>query len=185
MSEQILKDAEHRMEGAIESLRQELTSIRTGRASPALLDRLTVEYYGQEMPLNQVGTVSVPDARALMITPWDKAALAAIEKAIHRSDLGLTPTNDGQNIRLLIPPLTEERRKDLTKQVHKMVEEHKVSVRNVRRDANDHLKRAEKAGEISEDENRRFQDRIQKLTDKYIAELDKVQATKEEELLEV
>jgi ribosome recycling factor len=127
----------------------------------------------------------VPDARALMITPWDKAALSAIEKALNKSDLGLTPNNDGQNIRLNIPPLTEQRRKDLVKQVHKMVEEHKVSIRNVRRDANEHLKRAEKAGEISEDDNRRYQERIQKLTDRYTAELDKVQAAKEAELTEV
>src|SRR5207253_1495246 len=134
---------------------------------------------------NQVGSVSVPESRSLMITPWDKGALGPIEKAILKSDVGLTPNNDGVNIRLTIPPLTEQRRKELIKQVHKMVEDHKVAVRNVRRDANDHLKRAEKAGDISEDENRRFQDRIQKLTDKFIADLDKVQAAKEEELLEV
>lgn len=185
MSEQILKDTEGRMNGAVDSLRHELNTIRTGRASPAILDRVVVEYYGQEMPINQVGSVSVPDARSLMITPWDKAALGAIEKALLRSDVGITPNNDGVNIRLNIPPLTEQRRKELIKQVHKMVEEHKVSVRNVRRDANEHLKRAEKAGEISEDENRRYQERIQKITDKFVAELDKVQAAKEEELLEV
>jgi ribosome recycling factor len=185
MSEQIVKDAEHRMEVAVETLRHELATIRTGRASPALLDRVMVEYYGQSMPLNQVGTVTVPESRSLMITPWDKAALGAIEKALQKSDLGLTPNNDGVNIRLNIPPLTEQRRKELIKQVHKMVEDHKVAARNVRRDANDHLKRAEKAGEISEDENRRFQDRIQKVTDRFIAEMDKIQAAKEEELLEV
>jgi ribosome recycling factor len=185
MSEQIIQDAEHRMQQAVESLRHELATIRTGRASPALLDRLTVEYYGQSLPLNQVGTVAVPESRSLMITPWDKNALGAIEKAILKSDLGLTPTNDGANIRLSIPPLTEQRRKDLIKQVHKMVEDHRVSARNVRRDANEQLKKAEKNHEISEDENRRFQERIQKLTDKYIAEIDKVQSGKEAELLEV
>jgi ribosome recycling factor len=185
MSDQIIKDAEQRMQGAIESLGNELATIRTGRASPSILDRVHVEYYGQEMPINQVGSVSVPDSRTLMITPWDKAALSAIEKGIQRSDLGLNPNNDGVNIRLTIPPLTEQRRKELIKQVHKIVEDHRVSVRNVRRDANDHLKRAEKAGDLSEDENRRFQERIQKLTDKYIADIDKVQSAKEEELLEV
>ena len=185
MSDQIIQDAEHRMQQAVESLRHELATIRTGRASPALLDRVTVEYYGQNLPINQLGTVTVPESRSLMITPWDKAALAAIEKALQKSDLGLTPNNDGANIRLNIPPLTEQRRKDLIKQVHKMVEEHRVAARNVRRDANEQLKKSEKAGDISEDENRRFQERVQKLTDKYIAEMDKVQAGKEEELLEV
>ncbi len=185
MSEQTVKDAEHRMEQAVESLRHELTTIRTGRANPALLDRLLVEYYGQTMPINQVASVSVPESRSLMITPWDKKALVAIEKAIQKSDLGLTPNNDGVNIRLNIPPLNEQRRKDLIKQVHKMVEEHRVAIRNVRRDANEHLKKAEKSHDISEDENRRFQDRIQKLTDKFIASVDKVQESKEEELMEV
>jgi ribosome recycling factor len=185
MSEQIVKDAEHRMSLAVETLGHELATIRTGRASPALLDRVTVEYYGQNLPINQLGTVNVPEPRSLQITPWDKNALGPIEKAIQKSDLGLNPNNDGANIRLSIPPLTEQRRKDLIKQVQKITEDHKVAVRNVRRDANDHLKREEKAHEISEDESRRYQERIQKLTDKFIAEIDKILAAKQEELMEV
>jgi ribosome recycling factor len=185
MSEQIVKDADHRMLVAVETLSHELASIRTGRASPALLDRIQVEYYGQSLPINQVGTVNVPEPRSLQITPWDKNALGPIEKAIQKSDLGINPTNDGTNIRLAIPPLNEQRRKDLIKQVHKIAEEHRVAVRNVRRDANDHLKRAEKAHEISEDESKRFQDRVQKLTDKHMVEIDRILAAKEEELMEV
>ena len=185
MSDQITKDAEHRMEQAVESLRGDLATIRTGRASPSLLDRLLVDYYGQSLPINQVATVSTPESRTLMISPWDKTALGPIEKAIQKSDLGLNPNNDGAVIRLSMPALTEERRRDLVKQTHKMVEEHKVSIRNVRRDANDQLKKSEKAGEISEDENRRYQERIQKLTDRWVAEMDRAQSHKQEELLEV
>jgi ribosome recycling factor len=185
MVEEILSDAEERMKKAVEDLRRELNAIRTGRASPALLDRIMVEAYGSQMPLNQVATISVPEPRALLISPWDRNVLPAIEKAILKSDLGLTPTNDGTNIRLNIPPLTEERRKELVKRVHKLVEEHKVAVRNVRRDANEELKRLEKNRELSEDEVRRASERTQKLTDKYILEMDKIQAAKEQELLEV
>jgi ribosome recycling factor len=185
MVEEILSDAEERMKKAVEDLRRELNTIRTGRASPALLDRIMVEAYGSQMPLNQVATISVPEPRALLISPWDRNVLPAIEKAILKSDLGLTPTNDGTNIRLNIPPLTEERRKELVKRVHKLVEEHKVAVRNVRRDANEELKRLEKNRELSEDEVRRASERTQKLTDKYILEMDKIQAAKEQELLEV
>ncbi|MGC8833904.1 MAG: ribosome recycling factor [Armatimonadota bacterium] len=185
MVEEILSDAEERMKKAVEDLRRELNTIRTGRASPALLDRIMVDAYGSQMPLNQVATISVPEPRALLISPWDRNVLPAIEKAILKSDLGLTPTNDGTNIRLNIPPLTEERRKELVKRVHKLVEEHKVAVRNVRRDANEELKRLEKNRELSEDEVRRASERTQKLTDKYILEMDKIQAAKEQELLEV
>jgi ribosome recycling factor len=185
MSEQIIANAEERMRKALDDLRRELATIRTGRATPALLDRVTVQAYGSQMPLNQVASISVPEPRSLLITAWDRSVVPAIEKAILKSDLGLTPNVDGTNIRLNIPPLTEERRKEMVKKVHKLVEDHKVAVRNVRRDANEELKRMQKAHEISEDDERRAVERTQKLTDKYIAEMDRVQTEKEQELLEV
>jgi len=185
MSEQIIANAEERMRKALDDLRRELATIRTGRATPALLDRVTVQAYGSQMPLNQVASISVPEPRSLLITAWDRSVVPAIEKAILKSDLGLTPNVDGTNIRLNIPPLTEERRKEMVKKVHKLVEDHKVAVRNVRRDANEELKRMQKAHEISEDDERRAVERTQKLTDRYIAEMDRVQTEKEQELLEV
>ena len=185
MIDEILSDAEERMKKAVEDLRRELNTIRTGRASPAILDRITVDAYGAQMPINQVATISVPEPRCLLITPWDRNVLPAVEKAILKSDLGLTPTVDGTNIRLNIPPLTEERRRELVKKVHKLVEEHRVAVRNVRRDANEELKRLEKNHEISEDEVRRASEKTQKLTDKYVLEMDKIQLAKEQEFMEV
>jgi ribosome recycling factor len=182
----ILKDAEERMHKAEEALQRDLASIRTGRASPALLDRVQVEYYGQTMPINQLATVSVPEPRLLVVQPWDKGAMSAIEKAIQKSpDLGLNPTNDGTVIRLAIPALTEERRKEFVKQVHKKVEESHVAIRNVRRDASDRLKKLEKDKEVSQDEERRGAEQLDKLTQRLIEEVDRVGQRKEAELLEV
>ncbi|TVX93950.1 ribosome recycling factor [Paenibacillus agilis] len=184
MPQAVKKNAEERMEKAIGALKRELSSLRAGRATPALLDRIQVEYYGAMTPVNQLANLNTPDARTLMIQPWDKTSIGAIEKAILKSDLGLTPANDGQMIRITIPALTEERRLELVKQTKKYGEEAKVAVRNIRRDANDDIKKMEKT-DISEDESRRHQDDVQKLTDKYIVEVDKVLAAKEKEILEV
>lgn len=184
MPQSIKKSAEERMEKAIASLKKELASLRAGRAAPALLDRVQVDYYGSMTPVNQLANINTPDSRTIMIQPWDKSSLAAIEKAILKSELGLTPSNDGSSIRLSIPPLTEERRSDLVKMTKKYGEEAKVAIRNIRRDANDDVKKLEKST-ISEDESRRHQDDIQKSTDKYIAEIDKVLAAKEKEIMEV
>jgi ribosome recycling factor len=184
MPQSIKKNADERMEKAIAALKRELASLRAGRASPALLDRVQVEYYGTMTPVNQLANINTPDSRTLLIQPWDKSSLSAIEKAILKSELGLTPSNDGSTIRLSIPPLTEERRADLVKMTKKYGEEAKVAIRNIRRDANDEIKKLEKSS-ISEDESRRYQDDIQKATDKYIAEIDKVLAAKEKEIMEV
>jgi ribosome recycling factor len=184
MPQTIKKNAEERMEKAIGSLRKELASLRAGRATPALLDRIQVEYYGSMTPVNQLANINTPDSRTLLIQPWDKSSLSAIEKAIQKSELGLTPSNDGLTIRLMIPALTEERRADLVKMTKKYGEESKVAIRNIRRDANDDIKKLEKTG-VSEDESRRHQDDVQKQTDKYIAEVDKVLAAKEKEIMEV
>ncbi|HEY3280835.1 MAG TPA: ribosome recycling factor [Armatimonadota bacterium] len=185
MGDEIIGKVEQRMDKAVEDLRHELATIRTGRASPALLDKLTVEYYGSSLPINQVASISVPEPRSLLITPFDRNAMGPIEKSIQKSDLGLTPNNDGVSIRLNIPPLTEERRKEFIKRCHKIVEDHRVAVRNIRRDANEDLKKHEKAHEVSEDDARRLQEKVQKLTDKYIVDMDKIQHVKEQELLEV
>lgn len=184
MPQAVKQHAEERMEKAIQALRRDLATLRAGRATPALLDRVQVEYYGAMTPLNQLANISTPDSRTLMIQPWDKSAMSDIERAIMKSDLGLTPANDGSMIRLAIPPLTEERRSELVKLTKKFGEEGKVAIRNIRRDANDDIKKMEKS-EISEDESRRHQDDIQKSTDKYIAEVDKVLAAKEKEIMEV
>ncbi|MCQ6557885.1 ribosome recycling factor [Paenibacillus mendelii] len=184
MPQSIKKDAEERMDKAIGALKRDLTSLRAGRATPALLDRVQVEYYGAMTPVNQLANINTPDSRTLMIQPWDKSSLASIEKAIMKSDLGLTPSNDGSMIRLSIPALTEERRAELVKLTRKLGEESKVAIRNIRRDANDDIKKLEKS-DISEDESRRYQDDIQKTTDKFIAEVDKVLAAKEKEIMEV
>lgn len=181
----VVKDAERRMVKAVDAAQHDYQGIRTGRANPALLDRLTVEYYGSTMPVNQVATISVPEPRQIVIAPWDKGAIPHIERAIQKSDLGLTPMSDGNVVRLNIPTLTEERRRDLIKTLHKKAEEHRVAVRNVRRDANEDLKRMEKAGEVSEDDVHRAQEQIQKLTDKYAEQIDGLTKAKEEELLEV
>jgi ribosome recycling factor len=180
----IKKDAEDRMEKALAALKRDLSTLRAGRASPAMLERVQAEYYGTPTPINQLGSINTPDSRTLVIQPWDKTALGAIEKAILKSELGLNPANDGSVIRIVIPPLTEERRKELVKETKKFGEEAKVAIRNIRRDANDDIKKKEK-GEISEDESRRHQDDIQKLTDRYVAEVDKILAAKEKEILEV
>ena len=169
MPQSIKKNAEERMDKALGALRRDLATLRAGRATPAMLDRVQAEYYGAATPVNQLATITTPDSRTLIIQPWDKSALAAIEKAILKSDLGLTPSNDGAVIRLGIPPLTEERRAELVKQTRKFGEEAKVAIRNIRRDANDEIKKLEKT-ELSEDESRRHQDDIQKTTDRFIVQ---------------
>lgn len=184
MPQTIKKNAEERMEKALGALRRDLSTLRAGRASPAILDRVQAEYYGTPTPVNQLGSITTPDSRTLIIQPWDKSALAAIEKAILKSDVGLTPANDGSIIRLVVPPLTEERRVDLVKSTKKFGEEAKVAIRNIRRDANDDIKKLEK-GDLSEDESRRHQDDVQKLTDRYVAEVDKILAAKEKEIMDV
>jgi ribosome recycling factor len=185
MIDEILNDAEHRMRSAVTALDRDLDSVRTGRARPALVETLKVDYYGTPTPLNQMAAINAPDPRLITIQPWDKTQLGTIEKAIQKSDLGLTPTNDGNIIRLVIPPLTEDRRKDLAKSVHKKAEDARIAVRNVRRDSLDHLRKAQHDKEITDDEERGAQARLQKITDKYVAEVDKHGHAKEEELLEV
>ncbi|WP_151735098.1 ribosome recycling factor [Paenibacillus tengchongensis] len=184
MPQAVKKNAEERMEKAIGALKRDLATLRAGRASSALLDRIQVEYYGAPTPVNQLANISTPDSRTLLIQPWDKSAMSDIERAIMKSDLGLTPANDGSVIRLSIPPLTEERRSELVKLTKKFGEEAKVAIRNIRRDANDDIKKMEKNG-ISEDESRGHQEDIQKSTDKFIAEVDKVLLAKEKEIMEV
>src|SRR5579883_1263767 len=181
----VLKRAEECMHHAQESLGPDLAAIRTGRASPALLDKIRVDYYGVPTPLPQVAAISVPEPRTLVIQPWDRSVLGAIEKAILKSDLGLTPTSDGKLVRLNIPPLTEERRKDLVKLTKRRVEEGRVHVRNCRRDALEELKKLEKDKKISEDDSRRGQERLQKQTEAAIAEIDRAGLRKEQEVLEV
>ncbi len=185
MVDDLFGDADRRMQKAIEVLKQDLAAIRTGRASAALVDRITVDYYGTPTPVNQVATISVPEARLLVIQPWDRKMLVDIEKAIQKSDLGINPSNDGQVIRLAIPALNEERRRDMVKNVHKKLDEHKVAIRNIRRDAHDKLRDREKKKEISEDELKRSTERLQKLTDRFIEEMDKIGKAKELEILEV
>lgn len=185
MISDLKKNTESRMSKSIDSLTESLQSIRAGRANTSLLDRIYVDYYGQQSPLNQVASLSAPEARLLAIQPWDATLIPEIEKAIQKSDLGITPSNDGKIIRLVIPQLTEERRKDLTKLVGKYAEEAKVSIRNIRRDAMEVIKKAEKAKEISEDDRKTYEEDIQKLTDKYIKDVDGVAADKEKELMEI
>ena len=180
-----LKDADHKMDQALVHLREDLSSIRTGRASAAVLARVTVEYYGTPVPLNQLASVNVPEPRLLVIQPFDKNSIAQVEKAIQQSDLGITPSNDGQVIRLAFPPLTEERRKELVKQVHHRAEEGRVAVRNVRRHAKDDMEKLEREHLISEDELSRGEKELQKLTDRYVGEIDETQRHKESELMEV
>lgn len=185
MPADLFSDIEHRMQMAVEALQRDLATVRTGRASPALVEGLKVDYYGTPTPLNQVASIHATDPRTLTIQPWDRKTLADIEKAILKSDLGLNPNNDGQVIRLSIPPLTEERRKEMVKVVHKKVDEGKVAVRNCRRDGHDRLRDQEKRKEISEDELKRGTDRLQKVTDRYIEEMDKVGHAKESEIMAV
>ena len=185
MLDELKKDAAERMAKCVTALRSEFKRMRTGRASTALLENLKVEYYGSEMPLTQVANVTVEDARTLAVTPWDKTMVPVIEKAIHKSDLGLTPNTAGTVIRLPLPPLTEERRKELVKSAHREAEGARVAVRNVRRDVMNDLKEMLKDKLLSQDEDRKAQDDVQKLTDKYVAEVDQVLADKEKDLLAV
>jgi len=178
-------DATHKMEQAVAHLKDDLAGIRTGRAAPAVINRVTVEYYGTPVPLNQLAGVSVPEPRLLQIQPFDKAAIPAMERAIQSSDLGLTPSNDGNVIRLAFPPLTEERRKELVKQVHHRAEEARVAVRNVRRHAKEEMERLERDGAISQDDLIRAEKELQKLTDRFVTEVDEIQGHKEQELMEV
>ncbi len=182
---ELMADTKRRMEGALKSLEAEFASVRTGRASTHLLDRVTVPAYGSDMPLNQVATIGAPEARLLTIQPFDKTLMKVIEKALMEAQLGLTPSNDGQMIRLPIPDLTEERRKEYVKLVHKMAEEARIAVRNVRRDTLNDLKRREKDGEISKDEVSRIQDDVQKLTDSEVKSIDEAMAKKEAEILAI
>ena len=181
----LMLEQEQRMDKSIESLKHEFASIRTGRASVALLDKIMVDYYGSPTPINQVANISVPEPRMILVAPWDKSMIGAIEKSILQSDLGLNPGNDGTAIRLTIPQLTEERRKEIVKIVHKKAEDAKVAVRNIRRDANDVLKKEEKAKTITEDDVKDGLDQIQKLTDKKIKQIDDLKAVKEKDVLEV
>ncbi len=173
------------MKKTVEVFRRELASVRTGRASPALLDKVMVDYYGTPMPVNQLATISVPEARLLVIQPWDKSSLPNIERAILKSDLGINPVSDGNVIRLVIPQLTEERRQELVKLVRKKAEEERVAIRNIRREANEMIKDLESESEISQDEARRALDRVQALTNEYIARIDQLLKKKEEEIMEV
>jgi ribosome recycling factor len=184
MLKEILKDAEESMNSALEHLQHELAGIRTGKANPALLDSIKVEYYGQKVPLNQVASVAAPDPQLITIQPWDKGVISAIEKAIQGSELGLNPQNDGTIIRLPIPQLTEERRKELVKLVKRVGEDAKVSLRNIRRNANDEVKNLEKKHDIGEDEMHTNQDEIQKLTKKFVESIDEIISSKEKEILE-
>jgi len=185
MIDETLADADKRMAKAIEALHRELATVRTGRASPGLVEHLTVDYYGTPTPLKQLATIGVPEARLLTIQPWDKGSLSAIEKTIQKSDLGLNPNNDGSIIRLVIPQLTEERRRELVRVVHKKVEDGRVAIRNVRRDAHEMLRELQRDKEISEDEEYRAQEQLQKITDRFVGRADEIGKEKEEELLEV
>ena len=185
MIDDILRDTRRHMDKSVEALRHDLSSIRTGRASPALLDRITVEYYGTPTPLNQLALISVPEARILTIKPYDRSTMNLIEKAILKSDLGLNPSNDGQIIRLVLPQLTEQRRKELVKQAQKRVEEAKVALRNIRRDAMKELQDAEKEDLITEDDLEEGKEQVQKLTDKVMEQLEGIGKAKEAEIMEV
>lgn len=180
-----MKNAETKMEKTIAALQTDLAAIRAGRANPAILDKVSVEYYGVPTPVQQVGTISVPEARTIIIQPWDATILGDIEKAILKSDVGITPNNDGKTIRLNFPPLTEERRKELVKGISKRGEEAKVAVRNIRRDSIEGFKKQKKDGEITEDDLKNLETQIQKLTDKYVAKVEEIIKDKEKEILEV
>ena len=184
MLDDIYQDTRESMDKTITSLHNELNRVRTGRANLSLLDGIRVDYYGTQTPLNQMASLSVPESRLITIQPWDATVIKEIEKAILKSDLGLTPSNDGKLIRIAIPPLTEERRKQLAKSVHKTCEDHKIAIRNLRRDANEMLKSLKKDGDISEDDAFRGQDQVQKITDEFIAQIDTIYKDKEKEILE-
>lgn len=184
MLEDVYKTTEHKMKRTVEVFGQELQTIRTGRATPALLDRIQVDYYGTPTPVNAVATISAPDPRLVVIQPWDRNMLGPIEKAIQKSELGINPTNDGQVVRLALPQLTEDRRKDLVKQVHQRAEEARISVRNCRRDAMDGVKKLEQGG-LSKEESHRAQERLQKLTDQHVYQIEEVSKRKETDVMEV
>jgi ribosome recycling factor len=173
------------MEKSLEAMRREFSSVRTGKATPALLDTVRVEAYGSQVPLNQVATVGVPEPRLLVIQPWDQAMVGPIEKGIQMADLGLNPSNDGKIVRVPVPPLTEERRKEFVRVLHKMAEEGRVAIRQARKDANDEIKSRQKEGELSEDQAHREQDQVQKLTNQYVEKIDELLKKKEAEILEV
>lgn len=181
----LLRDTEDKMKKSVEAARHEFTLVRTGRANPAMLEPVVVSYYGSDLPVQQVASISVPEPRQLLITPFDRNSLSAIEKGILKSDLNLTPNNDGTAIRLIIPPLTEDRRKEMIKQVHKKAETGHASIRNIRHDCMTVLRNMTKAKECSEDDEKRTLEKVQKLTDQYIAEIDKASKQKEKELLEI
>ena len=185
MSTEIISDADHKMARAVEAMERDFQGLRTGRASTALVERIHVEYYGTSTPLNQLAGISVPEPHQIVIQPWDRGVLGAIEKAIQKSDIGLMPNVDGTVVRLNIPPLTEERRKDIVRSVHKRMEEARVEIRNLRRDAADHLKREERDGGIGTDDARRELDLLQRTTDRQIAEVERLGTLKEQEVLEV
>ena len=185
MAKEIIVEAEGRMKKAVEAAGHDFATIRTGRANPLILEGVKVDYYGTPTPLNQLAGISAPEPRLLLVTPWDKNAINDILKGIQASDIGLTPASDGNVIRLQVPYLTEERRNEMVKQLGRKCEEHRIAVRNIRRDANEHIKQRQKKSEISEDEMHTEQDEVQKLTDKYIAEIDKLAEAKEAELKEV
>lgn len=185
MSDAVINEMEERMSKSIEAFRKELATVRAGRANPSLLDRVQVEYYGMLTPLNQLATIAVPEARMLTIQPFDKSSISDIERAIQKADLGLSPANDGNIIRISVPALTEERRQELVKVVGRYTEDAKVAVRNIRRDANDSLKKLPKDGELTEDELRRNQDGVQKQTDAVIKEIEEIAKVKEQEIMEV
>lgn len=185
MEKEIKRKTTEKMDSAIEALKKEFASIRTGRASLALLDGIKVDYYGNLTPLQQLASLSIPESRQIAIQPWEQKIISDIEKAILKSDLGLTPSNDGKVIRINIPPLTEERRKQLVKTIKKFAEDSKIAVRNIRRDANEEIKKLEKEKQISEDETKKFLDEIQKLTDSYVKKIDELTGHKEKEIMEV
>ncbi|MEC1721890.1 ribosome recycling factor [Schinkia azotoformans] len=185
MGQTVIKNTKEKMNKAIQAFKRELATVRAGRANPSLLDRVSVNYYGAPTPLNQLSSITVPEARLLVIQPYDKSVLNDIEKAILKADLGLNPSNDGTIIRIAIPALTEERRKSLAKDIKAMAEDAKIAIRNVRRDANDDLKKLEKDGQITEDELRSFSDDVQKETDNHVKEIDNITKEKEKEIMEV
>ncbi len=185
MVQQQLGDAKSRMNSAVEALQHELATVRTGRASVGIVEHVKIDYYGTSTPLNQLATITTPDPKMIMIQPYDKGAVGDITKSLQKSDIGLTPSNDGQVIRLSIPPLTEDRRKELAKQVRSRVEDARVAVRNVRRDVHDHLRKLEHDGEISQDELHRAEQDLQKVTDEHVAEVDLAGEEKEQEVLTV
>jgi len=180
-----IQEAREQMERAVEAMRREFAAVRTGKATPALLDTIRVEAYGSKMPINQVATVSAPEPRMLVVQPWDKGLIGAIEKAIRGAELGLNPVNDGNVIRVPVPPLTEERRREMVRLLHKLAEEGRVAVRHARQEANKDIKRRQQAHEVSEDDARRQLDEVQKLTDKYIERIDELLRAKEQEVMEV